>query len=340
VNALAPGAASEAEGDPEVDAVLAPLGSAAFSVGRALAAAPRNGDPVPEGVPAALHPLVAATQRALYGAESARLNRAAAFGARHLGLLVTALFCASLPHLFLGAKGVLVLRATGRVESEIDARINETGRFVLDVWAPDAARPEGRALRSAVQVRLLHGAVRAHLRGQPGFAAVPINQLEMLATLLAFSVVALDGVERLGVTIDPRDAEDVWHLWRTVGVELGITPANLPDGLREARRRMAEIEPGQAARSPGGDALARVLLRRIEDHFVLTPGLPRRLWTWMLGDRRLRMLGLEPGTPLRAWEVTALRTLGGAVGPALLDLGVQMKLGGRTPTYSATSLRG
>ena len=88
--------------------------------------------------------------------------------------------------------------------------------------------------------------------------------------------------------------------------------------------------------SPGGETLARVLLRRIEDHFVLTPGLPRRLWTWMLGDRRVRMLGLEPGAPLRSWELAALRKVGGAVGPSLLDLGVRMKLGGRAPTYTAT----
>ena len=324
------------QGDPPLDPIISPMGAAGFRLGTLLSAAPGNTDPLPEGLPPVLSALIADASRLPPSAEPTRLVRAAAFGQRHLSLLVVALFCSSLPRLFLGAKGALVLRATGRMEVELDERINETGRFVLDVWAPDALTPRGCALRSAVRVRLLHAVIRAHLHGKPGFEAIPINQEEQLATLLAFSVAALDGIRQLGVSVDPRDAEDVWCLWRTVGEVLGVSPRLLPDGVREARHRLDALEAAHAAPSIGGQALAAVLLRRIESHLPFSPGLARRLWTLMLGDHRVKLLGVEPGVPLAGWELTAIRAVGGQISPALLDLGVQLKLGGRTPTFSTT----
>lgn len=320
------------QGDPALDALLAESGAGAFRFGALLAAAPRNHDPAPAGLPGPLAALVEDTRRLPADADPVRLARAAAFGQRHLGLLVCGLFCSSLPRLFLGAEGALVLRATGRMEHELDARINETGRFVLDIWAPDALSPEGCGLRSAVRVRLLHAAVRAHLADK--LPRVPIRQGELLATLFAFGVAPIDALRRLGVQVHPRDVEDVWHLWRTVGAALGVDPGLLPDGAEEARRRLAVLEGRHAGPSPGGQALAARLLSRTEAHFALAPGLPRRLWTLFLGPDRVRDLGVEPGAPLQPWELAAVRGVGSRVGPALLDLGVRAKLGGQTPSFT------
>ena len=65
----------------------------------------------------------------------------------------------------------------------------------------------GAGWRAVVRVRLMHAAVRARLSCSAAYEAVaaadgvPINQIDMVVTQLAFSAVVVDGLERLGVDL-------------------------------------------------------------------------------------------------------------------------------------------
>lgn len=327
-------------GDAPVDPLVTALGRDAWRLGPLLSRAPRNIDPVPAEVPTEVAAWLVRASSLPRWADPLRLERAGAFGHAHLGAIVSVLFTASLPRLFTSAKGSLVLGATGRMAEDMDKRINETGRFVLDVWAQDGFRPEGAAIRSTLRVRLLHAAVRAHLAHRPGFTdETPINQEDMLGTLLGFSIVVMDGLRRLGFPVDARHTEDVWHLFRVVGALSGVKARVLPVSVAVARAELERIEQQQATPSEQGRALAVRLLDRMQIHAarVGLGHLPRSLMSTLLGERRMGMLGLAMAAPPKALELRAFQALGTVLKPSLLELGMRTKLNGRVVDFGAPS---
>ena len=338
-------------GDPLVDVLVARTlrGSDAASIDAALARVCRDAlAPLDRLPPALVHYLE--TQGLPSWAEPARLESAARFAERNAIAIATALFCAALPAAFTGAKGASVLRATGALESDLDRRVNETGRFVFDVLMPGGFA-SGRAVRSAQCVRLLHGVVRHHVAGRAGADSLetPINQEELLGTLFCFSVVVLDALAKMGVTVTRHEAEDYFHLWRVVGALLGIRETWLPRDLAAARRLARFVRERQSSASTDGRALARILVSGIERHLparglgVLAPSLVR----YFLGDGSAHDLGMREAmrhgdvAELLPRVTTFLGRLGhGAfgealplVGRAILEGVMAHKLAGREPTF-------
>ncbi len=288
-------------------------------------------------------------------ADRARLRSAAQFAERHAVAISTALFCAALPAAFTGAKGAAVLRSTGCLESDLDRRVNETGRFVFDVLMPGGF-DHGRAVRSAQCVRLVHGVVRARVlerrsteRDASDELEMPINQEDLLGTLACFSIVVLDALTKMGVSVTRAEAEDYFHLWRVVGSMLGIREAWLPKDLAAARRLSSFVRARRSAASADGRELARVLVTGIEQHLparglgLLAPSLVR----YFLGEDGARDLGVREA--MRAPDVAELlprvtaflgRLGHGAFGDALPAIGrailegvMAHKLAGREPTF-------
>merc|ERR1712146_294518 len=73
--------------------------------------------------------------------------------------------------------------------------------------------------------------VRAMLLGRKGsnlwdseFYGLPINQEDMLATLMAFSINVLDSIEKIEgpFSLSVQDKENYLHLWRTIGYYIGV----------------------------------------------------------------------------------------------------------------------
>lgn len=336
-------------GDPLVDVLVTRTlrSTEAPSIDLALARVCRDPHAPLDGLPPALvHYLE--TQGPPAWAEPARLESAARFAERNAIAIATALFCAALPAAFTGAKGAAVLRATGALESDLDRRVNETGRFVFDVLMPGGFA-SGRAVRSAQCVRLVHGVVRHHVREQASGGEIPINQEDLLGTLLCFSVVVLDALAKMGIAVTRHEAEDYFHLWRVVGALLGIRETWLPRDLAAARRLARFVRERQSSPSTDGRALARVLVSGIERHLparglgVLAPSLVR----YFLGDGGAHELGMREAmrhgdvAELLPRVTTFLGRLGhGAfgdalplVGRAILEGVMAHKLAGREPTF-------
>lgn len=58
---------------------------------------------------------------------------------------------------------------------------------------------------------------------------VVVSQTDMLATIIAFALLVVDGLESLGVPFNDDDAEAFWHVWRVFAVLKGLHPPDAPD---------------------------------------------------------------------------------------------------------------
>lgn len=131
-----------------------------------------------------------------------------------------------------------------------EERIIDTGGFLACCFAPLAPtdsqdnvpsaaslRPGGKGWEAALRVRVLHAKVRRSIlqqkkTGNDGQSiprwdternGIPINQEDMAATLLAFSVNVLIGIKIIsGRPLPEREQRDYLALWRYVGWLLGI----------------------------------------------------------------------------------------------------------------------
>jgi len=153
---------------------------------------------------------------------------------------------------------------TGALQRDGDRRLAETGRFVAEVHREGGLEPGAKGWQLCLRVRLMHAQVRLLLmeRGDWDEAAWghPLNQHDLVATSLLFSVVWLDGVRRFGFAIDAEEQEDHLHLWRrasrVLGVEQDLLPRNVPHG----RAMFEVIRTTQEPPDDDARALVRALL--------------------------------------------------------------------------------
>ncbi len=146
------------------------------------------------------------------------LLRSGAFGGLILGLQ-------SLPYGYASPGGNKPLAFSGRLTEQAPRRLSETSRFVHAVCLPGGLRRGGEAFAICVKVRVMHARVR-RLLWQSGkwdrdAWGEPINQHDMVATTMLFSLVVLDGLRKLGFRVSPTEAQRYVHLWRYVGWLLG-----------------------------------------------------------------------------------------------------------------------
>ena len=236
---------------------------------------------------------------------------------------LTALFCASLPSCYAAAKGVQVLHLTARLETDPHRRIVETGQMIVDVMAPGGLAAGGRGLRSAQKVRLMHAAVRYLIhhsgRWDPAWNQ-PINQEDMAGTLLTFSWVVLESVERMGCELSDAERQAYYHAWRVVGYVLGVDERLLPETWEEGSRLWKLIQQRQYGTTSEGQALTQSLLKLLE-HILpgnLFDGLPAAFMRHLVGGSTANLLAVPQGDWTRLL-MGPLRVLGW-VSDELVDL--------------------
>ncbi|MBM7119493.1 oxygenase MpaB family protein [Archangium primigenium] len=229
-------------------------------------------------------------------------------------LMVVGLVCAALPTCYAGAQGVQVLHLTARMEKDVLRRVVETAQMVVDVMSPEGLAPEGRGLRDAQKVRLMHAAVRYLVRGSgrwdPAWGQ-PVNQEDMAGTLFTFSVVTLRALVRLGYTPTRREAQAYYHAWRVVGFLMGVDERLLPEHVDDGDVLADLIFSRVFAPSEEGQAMTRVLVERL-DHLLpghLFEGASATLIRYLVGDDTAELLAL-PRTEGGSRLLEPLRALG------------------------------
>jgi hypothetical protein len=147
-------------------------------------------------------------------------------------------------------------------------RLNETARYVRGLIVPAGLRRFGEGYAASLHVRLMHANVRANLQHHASWDAnnwgVPINQHDMVATVLLFSTVLVEGLRTLGVRVDDDEAEAYQHLWRYAGHLMGVNSELLPASVRDAARVREVIEATQAPPDDDARKLVRALCNAAE----------------------------------------------------------------------------
>ncbi|HEY6878900.1 MAG TPA: oxygenase MpaB family protein [Polyangiales bacterium] len=133
------------------------------------------------------------------------------------------------------------LAATGALSRDVRLRLGETGKWVADVTTVQGLNRFSPGFLTTIRVRMVHALVRRSVRLKPSWDAntwgLPINQIDMLATYLAFGPVAIMGARVFGVPVTKRDAAASMHMWRYIGWLMGVQQKWLAvtegDGLRK-----------------------------------------------------------------------------------------------------------
>lgn len=177
--------------------------------------------------------------------DQAALDRAEIFMARHGARYAFVLLFLSLPILYGWATGgAQTLTMTGQLADKFGRRVSETLRFVVSVIREGGLGPEGDGVGTTLKIRMMHATIRYYARravcptGDDYWLKAwgePINQEQLVATMLTFAPLAVDGMRKLGIRITDQEDRDLLEMWRVVGWILGLRPENMPRTPEEGR---------------------------------------------------------------------------------------------------------
>jgi len=222
--------------DPEADACVARV----FAEGAAAGSAAlfrhttSNDDRLPEGSPPALVEFFQATRPLPPGADPARLARGEFVWMKNAFPAALVLLAKSLPEGYAAPSFGQVLSFSGDLERHPYRRLLGVLQMVVNVSSPGGFAENGKAVNTAQKMRLMHAAIRSLVlrRMKPPFDAArlgpPVNLEDMLATIMGFSWLLIDGVRRLDLPLGDQEAEDLYYLWRVFALLMGIHPPGKP----------------------------------------------------------------------------------------------------------------
>jgi hypothetical protein len=240
-------------------------------------------------------------------ADAARIDRAQMLFRDHGPKILLLLYYKSLPLLYTNARGAEVLIRTGRLHRQepdwrnFARRIAETAQFL--VWlmpAGSLTEPDGDGRAITQRIRLIHASIRHTVQAGGDWDAEalgrPINQEDLLMTLLTFGIATADGLrDQFGLPVDSGLIDDYVHFWNVVGHLLGIETDLLPADGAAARAALEHILRRQAASSPAGHQLADALVRFSAEtlRFEQLQTVPAELVRFCIGGERAAMLGIS-----------------------------------------------
>ena len=304
------------QGDPDADAAIEEV----VREGQKQSIAPiflqlkANDTPLPPDAPQPLREFITASAGLPPGVDTARLHRGGEAFLRNGVPSVVVLLASSLPRGYAAPCLCEILSISRDLERHPFNRLMGVVQLLVNISDGDAFQPNGRAIVTAQKLRLLHAGVRRLARRyRPKYHetfGVPVNHEDMLATIMGFSYLLVDGLDRLGLTLPRDEAEDLYYLWRVFALLMGIHPEHRPhdDGyipadLSEAAEFYTSYvrrNNTMPERNPAGVVLTRDNLAMIRS--LLPPPLrwigfgyaPRILITELLSPEELARVGCAP----------------------------------------------
>jgi hypothetical protein len=166
---------------------------------------------------------------------------------------------------------------TGALKKGAAKRLTETTEFWIKIIGKNAITQAENGLKECLKVRLMHAYARVSIKDAGEWKSEewgePLNQWDMVATNLGFSIIYLDGLRKLGLKIREEEIQGLFHFWKYVGYLLGIPVDYLPDNESEAIRAIYAWTITQSPADADTISLAKALLEE-----PLYADFPKKRW--------------------------------------------------------------
>jgi hypothetical protein len=265
----------------------------------------RNGQPLPDGLPADLRDFMERARRLPAWTDQAKLARAVTFNERR-GLYLGVLY-----GLASGMMSTVIPREARAVYysqggADMKDRISKTAKLGYDIGSRNAYQPDGEMIVTAVKTRLVHAAVRHLLPQSPYWDAVadeqiPISQADIMVTWHSLPTTVMQKMLSWGVPIPAADSEAFLHSWQVGAHMLGVRDEYIPASWAEANAQAAQVLTPILAPTTEGIRLADILLSLGTpiDAGILSKPILGSFTRYMLGDQIAGWLRI-PREPL--WD--------------------------------------
>lgn len=152
---------------------------------------------------------------------------------------------------------------TGALKKGAAKRLTDTTEFWVDITGDDALLNKHIGFKAVIKTRLIHAFSRVNILKLTEWDndkfGVPLNQWDMLATNLGFSLVYLVGLRKMGIQPNPNEIKGLFHFWKYVGYLLGIPLVLLPNEEEDAIEALFYWTMTQANGDEDSLALAKAL---------------------------------------------------------------------------------
>lgn len=264
----------------------------------------RNEDIMREELPIEICEYLDATNDLPAWADQEMLELGSNVFSKNAAQIVLALHLASLPVLYAADRGAQLLYLTQQMTSHIERRICETAQFVLDVTEDNAFAPNNAGIVTTQKVRLMHAAVRHFIGHDPKWSkhwqgkwGVPISQSALAITMLSFSTVVIQCLEKSGITVTKEEKEAYLHLWKVVGHILGIRSELMPKNYKESVDMIDTFRRIAYGPTDEGRALTKVLIEFVQRNVHAPDKLITDWMRFWLDDDMCDLLGV----PEKSW---------------------------------------
>lgn len=210
----------------------------------------------------------------------------------------------SLPYCYAFADGAEVLVRSKRIMEESGKRLGETAKFLLEIFKPGAFISSNHAFLVCAKIRLIHAFSRyfinQYAKDWKDEYGKPINQEDLLGTNLAFSLLVLRGMRKIGLTISTSETELILAYWKYLGKLMGIQEDFWPETAKEAFELEKLIRKRHMKNSMAGEKLIRSLLNYYEENQKeeFLKGKSESLVAYMVGKEASNALGIQSELPL------------------------------------------
>jgi hypothetical protein len=267
----------------------------------------QTGQTLPDGLPDVAREYIDATSQPPDWVDWEQMERARTFFLDNDLHVLTAMSFYTMPACFVIPHVAKALSMTHRLGEYPSRRMAETGQFVVYMMRSDAFEPGSRFVPAAQKVRLLHAAIRRHLRQEGRWdestLGVPICQEDMIGGQMMFSLQTLDALHRLRIHMSPEGAEAYFYAFRVMGALLGFDQEAGPRDLASARVFSDLYMARHMGPSPEGALLTKQLIEFYEQSVpgTLLDPMVSAMIRYLVGDTIADWLEV----PRSRWDAAA-----------------------------------
>lgn len=194
---------------------------------------------------------------------------------------------------------------TGALKKGAVKRLADTVEFWVDIMQNQSLKKDKIGFLKIIETRMIHSYSRINILSKTDWKkddwGIPLNQWDMLATNLGFSLVFMVGLQHMHFQILPEEITAVLHLWKYIGYLLGISLELLPDTEQEAIQALYYWTMTQKEGDADSKLLANALQHEPLAAYYPTSALGRKMMReihlyynyYLLGNYSCQLLGLN-----------------------------------------------